>query len=107
MRVLQKAIIKYHLSEARVKHYSGFPEELEKGGRKLLPLANILVIEGSDQGYFLYRYSSNGEFAGDTWHRTLEEAYDQAENEFDILPDDWEKLPSEVENIHDYLFPDK
>lgn len=37
-----------------------------------------------DEGHFLYRYARDGEFAGDTWHQSLEEAKGQANWEYGL-----------------------
>jgi hypothetical protein len=49
-------------------------------------------IEERNEGYFLMRFTEQAEFAGDTWHQTLEEAKGQAHFEYAIEEDDWEVL---------------
>lgn len=51
------------------------------------------MIEERQDGYFLIRCSGLGEFAGDTWHATFDEATDQAQFEFDTRQDDWIEVP--------------
>lgn len=48
-----------------------------------------VVIEERDGSCTLIRYSRAGEFAGDTWHPTFEEAKRQARFEYDIQDSDW------------------
>jgi hypothetical protein len=54
-----------------------------------MPEAAWVVIEEMNGAYSLTRYSKLGEFAGDTWHETLEEAKRQARYEFEIQDGDW------------------
>ena len=55
----------------------------------------VLVIEHPD-GPMLYRYAATGEFAGDTWHETLDKAKHQAEFEYEDALGTWRKIPSDV-----------
>jgi hypothetical protein len=41
--------------------------------------------------YLLYLDGSDGEMT-DTWHESLEQAVDQANFEFGLLPNEWERL---------------
>ena len=54
-----------------------------------MPDAAWVVIEGMDGSCSLVRYSNIGEFAGDTWHETVEGAQRQARFEVDIGDCDW------------------
>jgi hypothetical protein len=55
-----------------------------------MPEAAWVMIEETSSGFYLFRYSATGEFGGDTWHETLEEAKRQAEFEYGIEDPDWE-----------------
>lgn len=55
-----------------------------------------LVIEISQDGHFLYRYTDSGGFAGDTWHQTLEDAQHQAELEYGSQVADWVDVPATI-----------
>ena len=48
-----------------------------------------LEIERDGSAWFLYRYDSNGQCLGDTWHPSAKEAIKQSEFEFGVVPDDW------------------
>jgi hypothetical protein len=62
-----------------------------------LPWPKVLLIRpGQEAGYLLYRYTREGEFAGDTWHLTLDEAKEQAEFEFGDGMAPWSRVPEEV-----------
>ena len=78
----------------RTVHQEGTPESLG-GTPKRLPLPSVLVIEERPEGFFLIRYSMSGEFAGDTWHRDLDNAMGQATFEFGDSVTDWAAIPLE------------
>lgn len=46
----------------------------------------------------LYRYGRNGEFAGDTWHKTVEDAIDQIEFEFNLNRVKWIEIPKDIDD---------
>lgn len=47
-----------------------------------LPDADLLVIDERPDGVFLLRCTATGEFGGDTWHRSVDEAKAQAAHEY-------------------------
>lgn len=53
------------------------------------PAPSFVVIEEQEGAFSLLRYTRSGEFAGDTWHLTLDEAKAQAEFEYEIGACDW------------------
>jgi hypothetical protein len=57
-----------------------------------------LVIELSPDGWFLYRYTSSGQVAGDTWHASLEDAQYQANREYESEAREWVEVPSSIGN---------
>jgi hypothetical protein len=71
---------------------------------KLLPIADVLLlIADDDPGAMLFRYTTAGEFGGDTWHPTLEEARAQAEYEYgEALLVPWLDVPDDVKDPHDF-----
>ena len=76
------------------KHFIGMPPEPDaKDHRHQLPGALILVIRQTDEGFFLDRYTNTGEFAGDTWHATLDDAIFQADFEFGQPASPWLSVP--------------
>jgi hypothetical protein len=49
-----------------------------------------LEITGDGGGHYLLVYSAqNADMAGDTWHETLDEAFDAAEANFGIARSEW------------------
>jgi hypothetical protein len=88
----------------RVKHYIGFPPAITDGEdtRQQLPGATLLVILEKGSGVFLVRFTSDGEFAGDTWHETIDDAKHQAEFEFGDGISAWHMIPPEVDDVVAY-----
>jgi hypothetical protein len=54
-----------------------------------LPGPTYVEIVGADGAFYLFRYNDAGEFGGDTWHQSIEEAQDQAKFEYEIEASDW------------------
>lgn len=81
-------------------HFQGMPPELTGGQdqRETLPWPRVLLIEEEREGIFLYRFSEDGSFGGDTWHMDLDEAKEQAEYEYEGLLGDWREIPPNVDN---------
>jgi hypothetical protein len=46
------------------------------------PPTDVVVIAIEDDGVFLLHYTCAGVFVGDTWHRSVDEANEQARYEF-------------------------
>ena len=84
-----------------VTHYLGCPPELsgQADNRILLPKPQILVIEEMGTDVFLFRFTEAGEYAGDTWHQSVEGAKKQAAFEYRIVDDAWEMIPDEVDDV--------
>jgi hypothetical protein len=62
---------------------------------KLDILLDLEIYKSGDGGgYFLQYRSSNGQYNGDTWHESLEDAIEQAKFQFGIEPGKW-KVPAE------------
>jgi hypothetical protein len=86
----------------RTRHYLGLPAEVGGKDQIDLPDAEIALIELDESGVFLIRYLINGDFAGDTWHQTVEEAKDQARYEYGTIENDWIAIP--VNHPHPIVF---
>lgn len=71
---------------------------------KLLPIADVvLIVADEEPGVMLFRYTTHGESAGDTWHATVEDARAQAAYEYGdalILP--WMEVPEDVADPHEF-----
>jgi len=62
----------------------------------------VLICKPPDEGAMLYRYTKSGQFCGDTWHETLDQAKEQASFEYEGALGIWSEVPGAVENEHDY-----
>jgi hypothetical protein len=63
-----------------------------------MPFPRVLLIAVKRDGIFLERYTAEGAFAGDTWHKTLSEARSQADSEYgaDVTP--WRTVPKQTDD---------
>jgi len=59
-----------------------------------LPVALRVEIVTTGDGIYLIRYGKDGEFCGDTWHQSIDEAKEQACFEFNISANDWSPATS-------------
>jgi hypothetical protein len=101
MRLLSKVL--QVPSPPKTRHYIGFPAGVpgqETG--KLMETPDILLIEESKDGTFLYRYTASGKNVGDTWHASVEDAKHQADFEFAGLITPWVNVPPEITNVVEY-----
>ena len=64
--------------------------------------AVLMEVEGNGSAQ-VYRYTLDGEFAGDTWHESKENAQDQLEFEYGGSVGTWSEVPREVADAHEYL----
>jgi hypothetical protein len=85
-------------------HRGGLPPEL--GGdspQRTLPAARFLTIELTPEGFFLFRFAEDGAFAGDTWHRSVEEAKGQAIYEYGNALGSWVDIPDDASDAIRWL----
>jgi hypothetical protein len=87
-------------SAKRTQHYVGLPPAVtgRKDDRHEMPSPSVLIIEERSDGIFLNRFAANGQAAGDTWHRSLDEAKEQAEMEFGGNISTWKEVPPEIDD---------
>ncbi len=93
------ALVQQTKSPPRVKHYQGLPAGLgieEEQQRTMLPWARVLLVEEKPDGIFLFRFSEDGSFAGDTWHMSIQDAKAQAEYEYSDALGEWKQVPHEI-----------
>jgi hypothetical protein len=85
---------------AKQVQFEGLPEALSGGKdtRRELPIAQILIIEEKDDGVYLYRFTADGHFGGDTWHTVIEDAKHQAQSEYGEAVGEWHPIPSQAED---------
>src|SRR4051812_32721820 len=73
------------------RHLRGMPEFLAVGDEASIemPWPRLLIIAPTARGYLLDRLTSDGESAGDTWHQDLDEAREQALDEYAGALGEW------------------
>ncbi|WP_127401597.1 hypothetical protein [Neisseria meningitidis] len=64
------------------------------------PVALSIVQYKNDQGFYLFYLNEAGQEQTDTYHETLDSAFEQAEFEFGISKEEWMQSPyvASVEN---------
>lgn len=82
--------------ERRAVHTSNHPLD----PHQMLPMADVVLLVEDDADAMLFRYTAHGEFGGDTLHATVEEAKDQAADEYDDALMEWEEVPSDIGDAH-------
>lgn len=82
------------------RHVVGLPRELaiDGEGREVMPWPRVLLIEERPDGVFLDRYDEHSRPGGDTWHMNLQDAQDQAEEEYDGMLTEWREVPPEIDD---------
>jgi hypothetical protein len=85
-RILRRVILGHgHAATGRTRHFRG-AEELPS------PRELRIVQYDGDPGYYLLYCDENGNEMTDTYHDTLDEAMSQATWEFNVSPEEWQKL---------------
>lgn len=75
----------HHLRPGRTKHSI----RNANGLRDFAPLVALEIARyPNEESCYLFHISENGE-ATDTWHQTLEEAFEQAQYEFGVQSEEW------------------
>ena len=83
--------------ERQASQTRGFPLDPSK----MLPVADvILLVAGNDPGVMLFRYTAHGDFGGDTYHSTADEAHEQASYEYGEALGAWLEVPDDVVDAH-------
>jgi hypothetical protein len=95
--LLAMLLAKDDLAVPRVSHLVRWPPELSGDP------ARVLVIRERHGQLFLFRYDEAGNFAGDTWHRSIEDVKHQVELEYGPLATDWEEVAPEIEDAVAYM----
>jgi hypothetical protein len=83
----------------RATHTAGFPLD----PTQMLPLADVILLIGDGTGRaMLFRYTAHGEFGGDTWHASSDDAQEQAAEEYGDALGQWVEVPSDIADAHGY-----
>ena len=89
----------------KTRYLIGLPADLGGNSAELqpMPFPDVLVLfEEPDGSVFLYRMTRSGQFGGDTWHQSVDDAQAQAEFEYGRLMDEWQPIPVEAEDPIDF-----
>ena len=60
-----------------------------------MPLADrieIVIKKNENEPCYIYRYTKDGEFCGDTWHDSFQQALEEAEHEYGLKITDFSKI---------------
>ena len=83
--------------ERRTAETSGFPLDPSE----MLPIADVILLVVDDEpGAMLFRYTAHGDFGGDTYHVTPDEALEQASFEYGEALGEWLTVPDDVTDAH-------
>ena len=84
--------------ERRAAQTSGFPLDPSK----MLPVADVvlLVIDREPGATMLFRYTAHGDFGGDTFHTSSDEALEQATFEYGEALGSWIDVPDDISDAH-------
>ncbi|MEA2577536.1 MAG: hypothetical protein QOD78_1124 [Chloroflexota bacterium] len=63
-----------------------------------MPVPDVLLIDQQSEGFYLLGYTADGEFAGDTWHRDLDEARGQADFAYGLYLGEWNAIPDDTKD---------
>lgn len=96
------AILKELTGSPKVRHSVGLPAALG-GHPQQLPISAMIILRAELDGFFLYRLSSTGQPAGDTWHSSEEDALEQAEFEFGVRIGEWRTIPLTETDPHAFV----
>ena len=66
---------------------------VHRRGDETLPKPSALAIRqlGSDPGYYVFYLDHEGEEMTDTYHETIDAAFEQAKAEFDVTKAEWKR----------------
>lgn len=64
----------------------------------------VVILTDSSKGSTLFRYTVDGQFAGDTWHESPEFAREQAEFEYGKALGPWQAIPPAVPDAEEVQF---
>src|SRR5262245_38281356 len=99
-RTRSLALVVPHEPHRRITQTAGFPIDPSQ----MLPPPDVilLVADAADPGAMLFRYTVHGEFGGDTWHESADDAREHAIYDYSDALGDWVDVPDEVEDAHAY-----
>ena len=98
------ALVRARILHPKTLHSVGLPAALNEGVMPhAMPPPDVLVINQEGPGnVFLHRFTRSGEFAGDTWHASVDEALRQADHEYGPALTSWTGVPEDVTDIREF-----
>lgn len=68
---------------------------------QMLPEPDVILLVSEDnKSAMLFRYTAHGEFGGDTYHPSVEDAMEEAAAEYEDALMSWEDVPEEIGDAH-------
>ena len=58
-------------------------------GRRVDGIVRLEIEDDEGRGFYRFHYDRSDRQVVDTWHETLDDAFEQARFEYGIGPDDW------------------
>ena len=88
-----KELYKIYLKDSK-KSFVATGNTTHYDGNKILPqpLALSIVQYDGDSGFYLFYLDESGKEQTDTYHESIEDAFNQAEFEFGVKKEDWKNL---------------
>jgi hypothetical protein len=82
------------------RNFVGLPpmEPGEPDTRWRLPIPLIIVVSTRPDGIFLERFDETGADVGDSWHQSIEEAKEQAREEYGESIGVWTPVPEDTDD---------
>lgn len=103
----EATIVAASAQPALVNHVVGIPPGLQdtlcSPSPQLLPWPRVLVLRERPDGVFLERWTATGAYAGDTWHASVDQAYQQAQYEYGDALGAWQAVPVDVQDVVQWL----
>lgn len=90
-----------------VDHISCKWSESMENAETRLPSTQILLIVEMRFGVYLFRFSEELYYAGDTWHQTVTETKMQAVYEYDVPDNAWQTVPDDVVDMVEFFSDQK
>lgn len=97
-------VIKEPAVPPKTRHYLKLPSSVVGGidSREPLSWPKVLIIEETEEGFFINRYHKSGKKSGDTWHQTLDDAVHQIKCEYGDLAGDMIEIPQDVKDLKEH-----
>ena len=93
------ATVKLPAGTPRTRHYLGMPDAPD---RVEMPRPTLVLMDESSAGVSLIRLTSAGEFCGDTWHQTVDDAHHQLAFEYEYVGP-FQPIPAGVTDAEAYV----